>query len=54
MWLGIGSGGTYALPSVQALLTSSELPAKDIAKRSLEIAAEICVYTNAHISILEL
>ena len=37
-----------------ALLTSSELPAKDIVQRSLEIAAEICVYTNTHITILEL
>src|SRR5690242_11517517 len=52
--LAIGSGGTYALAAARALLTSSELPAKDIVKRSLEIAAEICVYTNTHISILEL
>ncbi len=52
--LAIGSGGSYALASARALLTSSELPAKDIVKRSLEIAAEICVYTNTHISILEL
>ena len=52
--LAIGSGGTYALASARALLTASELPAKEIVQRSLEIAAEICVYTNAHISILEL
>src|SRR6266699_1303578 len=44
----------YALASARALLTSSELPAKDIVQRSLEIAAEICVYTNTHITILEL
>jgi ATP-dependent HslUV protease subunit HslV len=52
--LAIGSGGSYALASARALLTSSELPARDIVERSLQIAAEICVYTNAHISILEL
>src|SRR5213596_2683988 len=52
--LAIGSGGSYALASARALLTLSELPAKDIVQRSLEIAAEICVYTNTHITILEL
>src|SRR6266699_1842304 len=40
--------------SDRALLRSSDLAAKEIVQRSLEIAAEICVYTNAHISILEL
>src|SRR5213083_3444395 len=52
--LSIGSGGSYALASARALLRSSDLAAKEIVQRSLEIAAEICVYTNAHISILEL
>jgi ATP-dependent HslUV protease subunit HslV len=52
--LAIGSGGTYALAAARALLHSSELPAKEIVKQSLEIAAEICVFTNAHITILEL
>src|SRR5438876_327091 len=52
--LAIGSGGTYALASARALLSASELPAKDIVRRSLEIAADICVFTNAHITILEL
>src|SRR5204863_7613825 len=52
--LAVGSGGSYALASARALLTLSELPAKDIVQRSLEIAAEICVYTNTHITILEL
>src|SRR5438309_6306179 len=52
--LAIGSGGSYALASARALLTASKLPARDIVQRSLEIAAEICVYTNAHITILEL
>src|SRR5881396_2284443 len=52
--LSIGSGGSYALESARALLRSSGLAAKEIVQRSLEIAAEICVYTNAHITVLEL
>ena len=52
--LAIGSGGSYALASARALLGSSELPAKEIVQRSLEIAADICVYTNTHITVLEL
>ena len=50
----IGSGGNYALAAARALAKSSGLAAKDIVQRSLEIAAEICVYTNTHITILEL
>ena len=52
--LAIGSGGSYALAAARALLRSSELPAKEIVQQSLEIAADICVFTNAHITILEL
>ncbi len=52
--LAIGSGGSYALAAARALLRSSELPAKDIVQRALEIAAEICVYTNTHITVVEL
>src|SRR5881275_2415069 len=52
--LAIGSGGSYALASARALLQQSELSPKEIVQRSLEIAAEICVYTNTHITILEL
>src|SRR6266496_1764121 len=52
--LSIGSGGRYALASARALLQQSTLAPKEIVQRSLEIAAEICVYTNTHITILEL
>ncbi len=52
--LAIGSGGNYALAAARALLTASDLGAKDIVQRALEIAAAICVYTNTHITILEL
>ena len=42
----IGSGGAYAQASARALLAHSELSAPDIVKRSLEIAGDICIYTN--------
>ena len=52
--LAIGSGGNYALAAARALLRESPLPARDVVQRAHEIAADICVYTNTHISILEL
>jgi len=52
--LTIGSGGSYALAAARALLQSSKLSPKEIVQKSLEIAAEICVYTNTHITVLEL
>ena len=45
----IGSGGNYALASAKALYRNTELDAESIARRSLEIAAEICIYTNDQI-----
>jgi len=42
----IGSGGAYAQAAARALLEHSEMAAPDIVKRSLEIAGEICIYTN--------
>ena len=50
----IGSGGPYALSAARALAAHSKLSAKEIVKRSLEIAAEICIYTNDKITIEEL
>ena len=50
----VGSGGNYALAAARALLSVPDLSAKEIAQRSLEIAADICVFTNRHITILEL
>lgn len=53
--LAIGSGGSYAKAAARALLDSkSDLTAKEIAKRSLEIAADICIYTNNNITIEDL
>ena len=51
----IGSGGNYALAAARALLqAASPLAARDIVQRSLEIAADICVFTNRNISVFEL
>lgn len=50
----IGSGGPYALAAARALMEFSNLDAKDVVKKSLEIAAGICVFTNDKISIEEL
>src|SRR5499426_4682802 len=44
--LAIGSGGNYALAAARALATESGLSARDVVQRSLEIASDICVYTN--------
>ncbi len=48
---GIGSGGPYALAAARALHRHTNLSAEEIAKESLKIAAEICVFTNDQISI---
>jgi len=52
--LAIGSGGDYALAAARALSQKSEMNAQEIVRTSLEIAADICVYTNRNINVLEL
>ena len=42
----IGSGGAYAQAAARALLAHTELPPAEVVKRSLEIAGDICIYTN--------
>ncbi|MDP3559332.1 MAG: ATP-dependent protease subunit HslV [Legionellaceae bacterium] len=44
--IAIGSGGPYAQAAAQALLRNTKLSAEDIVKKSLEIAGDICIYTN--------
>lgn len=46
--MGIGSGGNYALAAARALL-DQPLPAEEIARKAMAIAADICVYTNINI-----
>ena len=50
----IGSGGNYALAAAKALIENTKLSAKEIAKKSLEIAGQICVFTNDHLTIEEI
>src|ERR671914_711454 len=52
--IAIGSGGSYALAAARALREHSTLPAPDVVRRALEIAGEICIYTNSKITVLEL
>lgn len=51
--IAIGSGGMYALAAGRALLRSTELPAVEIARQAIEIAGEICVYTNGELVVEE-
>ena len=50
----IGSGGAYALAAANALYEHTEMDAPTVALRALEIAADICVFTNREITVLEL
>jgi len=52
--VGIGSGGSYALAAARAMLENTELDARSIVEASLKIAADICIYTNQHVTIEEL
>lgn len=52
--MAIGSGGPYALAAARALLANTDLDAGSIVRKSLAIAADICVYTNSNIVIEEI
>ena len=52
--IAIGSGGPYALSAARALLRHTTLDARQIAEASLEVAGEICIYTNKNITVEEL
>ncbi|MFA7691495.1 MAG: ATP-dependent protease subunit HslV [Candidatus Hydrogenedentes bacterium] len=49
--LAIGSGGPYALASARALLAHTDMGASEIVEASLKITANICIYTNDHITV---
>jgi ATP-dependent HslUV protease subunit HslV len=49
--IGIGSGGVYALAAARALIDIEGLDAEDIARRSMQIASDICVYTNTNLTV---
>ena len=50
----IGSGGAYALAAARALLLHTKMTAVEIVRASLEIAADLCIYTNRHLIVEEL
>lgn len=52
--IGIGSGGNYALAAARALIDRDDMDAEAIARKSLKIAADICVYTNGNIIVEKL
>jgi ATP-dependent HslUV protease subunit HslV len=53
-FIAIGSGGNYAYAAAKALFNNTDMTAEEIVRKSLEIAASICVYTNDHISVEKL
>ncbi len=52
--LAIGSGGSYALAAARALVTNTEMSAREIAVEAMRIAGEICIYSNTNIVVEEL
>ena len=50
----IGSGGPYAQAAAKALIKHSELSAMEIARESMAIASQICIYTNEQVTVEEL
>ncbi len=52
--MAIGSGGAFAQAAARALLENTELSARDIVEKALNIAADICIYTNHNLVIEEL
>jgi ATP-dependent HslUV protease subunit HslV len=52
--LAIGSGGNYALAAARALSQNTGLSAREVAEKSLHIAADICVYTNHNVIVEEI
>ncbi len=52
--MAIGSGGSYALSAARALMQNTELDARSVVEKSLNIAADICIYTNRNLTVEEL
>jgi ATP-dependent HslUV protease subunit HslV len=52
--IAVGSGGPYALAAARALMKSTNLSAREIATQAMDIAADICIYTNKNITVEEL
>jgi ATP-dependent HslUV protease subunit HslV len=52
--LAIGSGGGYALAAARALIANSQLSAREIVEQAMGIAADICIFTNRNLTVVEL
>jgi ATP-dependent HslUV protease, peptidase subunit HslV len=52
--LAIGSGGPYALAAARALMAHTQLKPAEVVRAGLEIAGDICIYTNRNIELVEL
>lgn len=52
--LAVGSGGDFALAAARALIDDERLTARAVVEKAMRIAGEICVYTNDHVTVLEL
>ena len=52
--LAIGSGGAYALAAARALVAHSSLGAREVVEQAMTIAADICIFTNQNLTIVEL
>jgi ATP-dependent HslUV protease subunit HslV len=52
--LAIGSGANYALAAARALLRHTQMSAQDVVREAMRIAAEICIFTNDHLTVEEL
>ncbi len=52
--IGVGSGGSYAIAAARALIKHTQLSAREIVEEALNIAADICVYTNKNIKVEEI
>lgn len=51
---GVGSGAGYAVAAARALMEATELSPAEVVRRALGVAAEICIYTNSQIEVIEL
>ncbi len=52
--IGIGSGGAYALAAAKALYRETDLPIEEMALKAMNLAAEVCIYTNSNITVEKL
>jgi len=50
----VGSGGPFASAAAKALIENSDLSAAEIVRKAMDIAADLCIYTNRNVSVLEL